>query len=299
MPVPEGVLVQHVVKVYPGDIAPGVHCTSIWTQEHATALDVIETVLEKLTISADPQMFDLIEVYNDIGEFSETPDTRGRTRTIQEFESPVKVQREWQFKQGIDGTVGEYRIYLRQKTENIVSDKMPNVRMTWLDGLTPNSCVDEWNFDPLARKADEIDDLVDLPVLNEAILLEKLQSRFERGRIYTYVGGILIAVNPFKYFPIYNPKYVLSYQHKNLGELPPHIFAIADIAYHRMLKDRRNQCIVISGESGSGKTESTKLVLHHLTALSHKTQASILERTILAAGPVLEVLVLKKLVLIN
>ena len=289
MPVPEEVLIQHVVKVYPGDIAPGVHCTSVWTQEHATATDVIETVLEKLTIPADPQKFDLVEVYNNTGEFSEVPETRGRARTLQEFESPVKIQREWQFKQGRDGSIGEYRIYLRQKTENLVSDKMPNVRVTWLDGLLPNTNVDEWNFDPSYREEKEIDDLVDLPVLNEEILLEKIQNRFKRGRIYTYVGGILIAINPFKYFPIYNPKYVLSYQHKNLGELPPHIFAIADIAYHRMLKDRRNQCIVISGESGSGKTESTKLVLHHLTALSHKTQATILERTILAAGPVLEV----------
>ena len=289
MPVPEEVLVQHVVKVYPGDIAPGVHCTSVWTQEHATAVDVIESVLEKLTIPADPQKFDLVEVYNSSGECSETPESRGRARTLQEFESPVKVQREWQFKQGTDGVIGEYRIFLRQKNENLVADAMPNVRVTWLDGLQPSTNADEWNFDPSYRNVGEIDDLVDLPVLNENILLEKLQSRFQSGRIYTYVGGILIAINPFKYFPIYNPKFVLSYQHKNLGELPPHIFAIADIAYHRMLKDRKNQCIVISGESGSGKTESTKLVLHHLTALSHKTQVTILERTILAAGPVLEV----------
>jgi len=288
MPVPEEVLVQHVVRVFPGDIAPGVHCTSVWTQEHATAVDVIESVLEKLTIPADPQKFDLVEVYNQTGDFAETPESRGRARTLQEFESPVRVQREWEFKRGTDGVIGEYRIFLRQKTENLVGDAMPNVRVTWLDGLKPNTNADEWNFDPAFRGEEEIDDLVDLPVLNETILLEKLQSRFQSGRIYTYVGGILIAINPFKYFPIYNPKYVLSYQHKKLGELPPHIFAIADIAYHRMLKDRKNQCIVISGESGSGKTESTKLVLHHLTALSHKTQATILERTILAAGPVLE-----------
>ena len=132
--------------------------------------------------------------------------------------------------------------------------------------------------------------MVSLPVFNESILLDELCRRFCRGRIYTYVGGILIAINPFKYFPIYNPKYVNAYQNKKLGELPPHVFAIADAAYKRMLADKGDQCIVISGESGSGKTESTKLILHHLTALSHKTKATVLEKTILAAGPVLEVL---------
>lgn len=289
MPVPEQVMVQHVVKIYPGDIIPGVHSTSLWIEEHATTVDVIEGLLEKLSVTAEAKKFDLVEVYNDTGEFPETPEIRGRSRTMQEFESPVKVQRDWQFKQESAGNLGEYRIYLRQKAENLVADELPDVQVTWMDGLSTSLTPDDFNFDPVFREDEEIDDLVDLPVLNEGILLENLQRRFNRGRIYTYVGGILIAINPFKYFPIYNPKYVLSYQHKKLGELPPHIFAIADIAYHRMLKDRINQCIVISGESGSGKTESTKLVLHHLTALSHKTQATVLERTILAAGPVLEV----------
>ncbi|PSN45275.1 hypothetical protein C0J52_10353 [Blattella germanica] len=94
----------------------------------------------------------------------------------------------------------------------------------------------------------------------------------------------------FQFHPIYNPKYVKLYQNRRLGpELPPHIFAVADAAYHCMLKERRNQCIVISGESGSGKTESTNFLLHHLTALSQKgSHGSGVEQTILSAGPVLE-----------
>jgi type II secretory pathway predicted ATPase ExeA len=86
---------------------------------------------------------------------------------------------------------------------------------------------------------------------------------------------------------------VKLYQNRRLGpELPPHIFAVADAAYHCMLKERRNQCIVISGESGSGKTESTNFLLHHLTALSQKgSHGSGVEQTILSAGPVLEVIV--------
>lgn len=98
----------------------------------------------------------------------------------------------------------------------------------------------------------------------------------------------------FQFHPIYNPKYVKLYQNRRLGpELPPHIFAVADAAYHCMLKERRNQCVVISGESGSGKTESTNFLLHHLTALSQKgSYGSGVEQTILSAGPVLEVSIL-------
>ena len=139
-------------------------------------------------------------------------------------------------------------------------------------------------------KDKEYPDLCQLPDLNEDTLLENLKSRFNGGHIYTYVGSILIAVNPFKFHPIYNPKYVKLYQNRRREELPPHIFAIADSAYHTMLKEKRNQCIVISGESGSGKTESTNFLLHHLTALSQKgTHGSGVEQTILSAGPVLEV----------
>lgn len=139
-------------------------------------------------------------------------------------------------------------------------------------------------------KDKEYPDLCQLPNLTEQTLLENLRARFQRGYIYTYVGSILISVNPFKYYPIYNPKYVKLYQNHRLGELPPHIFAIADAAYHSMLKQKRNQCIVISGESGSGKTESTLFLLHHLTMLSQKgSHGSGVEQTILSSGPVLEV----------
>lgn len=137
----------------------------------------------------------------------------------------------------------------------------------------------------------EYPDLCQLPELNEQTLLDNLRARFGAGYIYTYVGSILIALNPFKFYPIYNPKYVKLYQNKRIGStsLPPHIFAVADAAYHCMLRERTNQCIVISGESGSGKTESTNFLLHHLTALSQKgSHGSGVEQTILSAGPVLE-----------
>lgn len=88
----------------------------------------------------------------------------------------------------------------------------------------------------------EYPDLCQLLDLNESTLLENLRQRFVAGHIYTYVGSILIALNPFKFYPIYNPKYVRLYQNQRVGPiLPPHIFAIADNAYYCMLKEKRNQ----------------------------------------------------------
>ncbi|XP_071069758.1 unconventional myosin-IXb [Dasypus novemcinctus] len=135
----------------------------------------------------------------------------------------------------------------------------------------------------------DFDDLCQLPALTEENLLENLKRRFLQRKIYTYAGSILLAVNPFRFLPIYNPKYVKLYENQALGRLEPHIFAVADAAYHAMLRARRNQCVVISGESGSGKTQSTNFLIHCLTALSRKGHASGVERTILGAGPVLEV----------
>lgn len=141
----------------------------------------------------------------------------------------------------------------------------------------------------LPPQQDDFADLCNLSVLSEDNILNNLRTRFYKKKIYTYAGSILIAINPFKFLPIYNPKYVKMYEKHQLGKLEPHIFAIADVAYYAMLRKRVNQCIVISGESGSGKTQSTNFLIHCLTALSQKGYASGVERTILGAGPVLEV----------
>lgn len=88
-------------------------------------------------------------------------------------------------------------------------------------------------------------DLCSLPDLNETTLTENLKQRFYNDTIYTYVGTILIVINPFKFFPIYNPKYVSMYQASGyrLGELPPHIFAVANAAFTTMLDTQTDQCI--------------------------------------------------------
>ncbi|XP_028329195.1 unconventional myosin-IXb-like [Gouania willdenowi] len=141
----------------------------------------------------------------------------------------------------------------------------------------------------LETSPEEHDDLCSLSSVTEESVLEALRQRFYKHKIYTYAGNILIAVNPNKLLPVYyNPKYIKMYQNQPMGKLSPHIFAIADAAFRAMLTRQTNQCIVISGESGSGKTESSSYLIHCLTALSQKTYSSRVERTILGAGPVLE-----------
>lgn len=137
---------------------------------------------------------------------------------------------------------------------------------------------------------EDYDDLCNLQTVTEENILEVLQQRFYKFKIYTYAGNVLIALNPNKFLPVYyNPKYIKMYENQPLGKLSPHIFAIADVAFRAMQNRLVNQCIVISGESGSGKTESSRYLVHCLTALSQKTYSCGLQRTILGAGPVLEV----------
>ncbi|KAG9509135.1 Unconventional myosin-IXb [Fragariocoptes setiger] len=203
-----------------------------------------------------------------------------RERRILPNECPVSLQKKWRKK----NSDIQYRFYLRSKLMQSM-----HWSFSWTDtddSQMIRDYITRFLYQPKDR---QYPDLCQLPDLTEQTLLENLKARFEKGRIYTYVGSILIAVNPFTYFPIYQPGMVQLYQSRRLGEFPPHIFAIADASYQTMLKRRTNQVIVISGESGSGKTVNTNLLLHHLTALSQKgTSGSGVEQTLLSAGPFLE-----------
>ncbi len=102
----------------------------------------------------------------------------------------------------------------------------------------------------------------------------------------TYTGSILVAINPYQLLPVYDQAHINRYKDKKIGEESPHIFAIADNAYYFMKRGQRNQCVIISGESGAGKTESTKLILSFLAAVSG--QHSWIEQQILEANPIME-----------
>uniref|UniRef100_A0A3B3QZ91 Si:ch73-194h10.2 n=1 Tax=Paramormyrops kingsleyae TaxID=1676925 RepID=A0A3B3QZ91_9TELE len=131
-----------------------------------------------------------------------------------------------------------------------------------------------------------VDDMIRLGDFNDAGLLRNLLIRHREGIIYTYSGSILVAVNPYQLLPIYTAEQVELYTDRRLGELPPHVFAIADNCFFNMRRNHKNQCCVISGESGAGKTETTKLMLQFLAAVSG--QHSWIEQQILEANPILE-----------
>jgi len=102
----------------------------------------------------------------------------------------------------------------------------------------------------------------------------------------TYTGTILVAVNPYKPVPLYGPEIVTKYSNAKFGALPPHIFAIADDAYRSIISDRPHKSILISGESGAGKTESTKLIINYLTYQSGEHTS--VEQFLLESSPILE-----------
>ncbi|KAJ3985572.1 nonmuscle myosin heavy chain b [Lentinula detonsa] len=117
-------------------------------------------------------------------------------------------------------------------------------------------------------KFDRVDDIADLTFLNEASVVHNLRLRFGSGAIYTYSGLFLVAVNPYQNLPLYSDAIVHQYRSKRRDENAPHIFAVAERAWVNMGEERENQSILITGESGAGKTESTKKVIQYLAAIA-------------------------------
>uniref|UniRef100_A0A7N8XXN1 Myosin VIIAa n=1 Tax=Mastacembelus armatus TaxID=205130 RepID=A0A7N8XXN1_9TELE len=154
-----------------------------------------------------------------------------------------------------------------------VVDDEGNVSTEYLDPMHPTSIHG-------------VEDMIRLGDLNEAGILRNLLIRYREKLIYTYTGSILVAVNPYQLLPIYTADQIRLYTNKKIGEMPPHIFAIADNCYFNMQRNNRDQCCIISGESGAGKTESTKLILQFLAAISG--QHSWIEQQVLEANPILE-----------
>ncbi|KAG8196052.1 hypothetical protein JTE90_007800 [Oedothorax gibbosus] len=110
-------------------------------------------------------------------------------------------------------------------------------------------------------KYEKTEDMSNLTYLNDPSVLYNLKERYNAKLIYTYSGLFCVAINPYKRFPIYTNRVVQMYKGKRRGEMPPHIFAVSDGAYNDMLQNRENQSMLITGESGAGKTENTKKVI--------------------------------------
>ncbi|KAJ3672107.1 hypothetical protein LUZ60_006828 [Juncus effusus] len=137
-----------------------------------------------------------------------------------------------------------------------------------------------------------VDDMTKLAYLHEPGVLQNLKSRYDMNEIYTYTGNILIAVNPFRRLPhLYDKHMMEQYKGATFGELSPHPFAVADAAYRLMIHDGMSQSILVSGESGAGKTESTKMIMRYLAYMGGKPVEqgrTTVEQQVLQSNPVLE-----------
>ncbi len=148
-------------------------------------------------------------------------------------------------------------------------------------------------------KFDKADDMAELTHLNEASVVHNLHMRYQSDLIYTYSGLFLVTINPYCPLPVYSNEYVKMYKGQSREDTRPHIFAMADQAFRNLVEEGVDQSILVTGESGAGKTENTKKVIQYLTAVATtdtpragrspaKKQFSNLSQQILRANPILE-----------
>merc|ERR1712193_269591 len=141
-------------------------------------------------------------------------------------------------------------------------------------------------------KFEKCEDMANLTFLNDASVFWNLKVGYVAKLIYTYSGLFCVVVNPYKRYPIYTPTVVKLYLGKRRNEVPPHLWAITETAYRNMLQNLKNQSMLITGESGAGKTENTKKVISYLAqvaASGKKTGKKVsLEDQIVATNPILE-----------
>ena len=250
------------LRIFLDSLTPQTKSISVVATRGTTTPEVIRTALGQLQISEDKSEYELC-----VGMLDSTANS---WEVLEAHEHPVVTMEE---RQRHSHGQSENKLFLRQRqdTSGLLSDLV--------GGQAKESPPDS-----------SIEDLCKLPDLSTESMLGILQARFEDDHIYTYAGSILIAINPYYLYSIYNLKSSNLYQGRHIGDLPPHIFAVADEAYNSMLNDRVSQAVIISGESGAGKTESTKFLLHQLMTFSAKfEETDTLELITLGTGPVLEV----------
>ncbi|XP_054550028.1 unconventional myosin-Vb isoform X3 [Talpa occidentalis] len=161
-----------------------------------------------------------------------------------------------------DGTIREYPI-------DVQSSQLPFLR-------NPDILVGE-------------NDLTALSYLHEPAVLHNLKVRFlESNHIYTYCGIVLVAINPYEQLPIYGQDVIYAYSGQNMGDMDPHIFAVAEEAYKQMARDEKNQSIIVSGESGAGKTVSAKYAMRYFATVGGSASDTNIEEKVLASSPIME-----------
>ncbi|KAJ5424567.1 Myosin tail 2 [Penicillium cf. griseofulvum] len=145
-------------------------------------------------------------------------------------------------------------------------------------------------FESSKKKEIGVSDLTLLSKISNEAINDNLKLRFEHDEIYTYIGHVLVSVNPFRDLGIYTDNVLDSYRGKNRLEVPPHVFGVAESAYYNMKSYKDNQCVIISGESGAGKTEAAKRIMQYIASVSGGGDSSIQQtkEMVLATNPLLE-----------
>ncbi|XP_036384291.1 unconventional myosin-Vb isoform X3 [Megalops cyprinoides] len=145
---------------------------------------------------------------------------------------------------------------------------------------------------PFLRNPDILvgeNDLTALSYLHEPAVLHNLRVRFlESNHIYTYCGIVLVAINPYEQLQIYGEEVINAYSGQNMGDMDPHIFAVAEEAYKQMARDEKNQSIIVSGESGAGKTVSAKYAMRYFATVGGSANDTNVEEKVLASSPIME-----------
>ncbi|XP_020405113.1 myosin-17 isoform X7 [Zea mays] len=170
-----------------------------------------------------------------------------------------------------------------------IDGKKAHVRTT--KGKTVIANISDIHPKDTEAPPDGVDDMTRLSYLHEPGVLDNLAVRYAKNIIYTYTGNILIAINPFQRLPnLVDARTMEKYKGANLGDLDPHVFAIADVSYRQMINEGKSNSILVSGESGAGKTETTKLLMGYLAYLGGRsgTGERTVEQQVLESNPVLE-----------
>uniref|UniRef100_A0A3P8U7W6 Myosin VAb n=1 Tax=Amphiprion percula TaxID=161767 RepID=A0A3P8U7W6_AMPPE len=182
------------------------------------------------------------------------------------------------------------------KSAELIKDYTPGdltLSLQLEDGTTVEHKIDPRtnNLPPLRNPNILVgeNDLTALSYLHEPAVLHNLRVRFIDSKlIYTYCGIVLVAINPYESLPIYDTDIINAYSGQNMGDMDPHIFAVAEEAYKQMARNERNQSIIVSGESGAGKTVSAKYAMRYFATVSCSSGESNVEERVLASSPIME-----------
>ena len=173
-------------------------------------------------------------------------------------------------------------------TGEVKSDNGEEVTVVTADGHQ-YTVKKKFAYERNPAKFDGVEDCAELGYLNEACVLHNLRIRYDNDVIHTYSGLFLVVLNPYKRFPIYNKFTIDHYRGRRRSEEPPHVYAVADDMYRHMLSEACSHCVIISGESGAGKTETSKLIMQYVAAVSGRgAEVTRVKDVILESNPLLE-----------